>query len=133
MKQEKPIIIIGGGPAGSVCSGILAEQGIECLVFEKAKHPRHHVGESLQPATFDLLEHYLGVKKELYSQGYAYKFGAVYIWGETRTPWRILFDKNLEEVVDSLSEKELLSSGYEHALQVERSSFDKILFISTTI
>lgn len=136
MKQENPIIIIGGGPAGAVCAGVLAEQGVECLLLEKEKHPRHHVGESLQPATFELLDHYLGVKEELEAQGYAYKFGAVYIWGETRKPWRILFDKNLEEnledkhveLVDSLSEQELLSGGYEHALQVDRASFDKILF-----
>ena len=126
--SKKPIIIIGGGPAGSVCAGILAEQGVECLVLEKSKHPRHHVGESLQPATFELLDHYLGVKKELQAQGYAYKFGAVYIWGESRKPWRILFDQRLEEVVDNLSEQELLQGDYEHALQVDRASFDKILF-----
>lgn len=130
MKQEKTVIIIGGGPAGAVCAGVLAEKGIDCLLLEKEKHPRHHVGESLQPATFALLDYYLGVKEELWSQGYAYKFGAVYIWGETRKPWRILFDQNLEKRLDteSLTEKELLSGGYEHALQVDRASFDKILF-----
>ena len=127
--KKQKIIIIGGGPAGAVCAGVLAKNGVESLVLEKEKHPRHHVGESLQPATLELLEHYLGIKEVLFSQGYAYKFGAIYIWGETRKPWRILFDKRLEEK-EELSEEELLSGDYDKALQVDRASFDKILFDS---
>lgn len=124
----KDVIIIGGGPAGVVCGSILQQHGIDVLLLERDQHPRHHIGESMQPATFELLELHLGVKEKLKKQGYANKFGAVYIWGEDREPWSILFDERLEARVDQLTEAELLSGGFEQAWQVHRSTFDAILF-----
>jgi flavin-dependent dehydrogenase len=127
---DKPVIIIGGGPAGATCGGILSKHGIPCLLLEKDRHPKHHVGESLQPATIDLLETHLGIKDEIAAQAYAYKFGAVYIWGETREPWRILFDERLEVDLPNLTEAELKNADYEQAWQVHRSSFDRIIYES---
>lgn len=126
----KQIVVIGGGPAGSVAAAMLAKYSsdAEVLLVEKDRHPRHHVGESLQPATFDILDQHFGLKDLLTQQGYANKFGAVYIWGENREPWRIVFDERLEKSVDDLSEAELLSGGFEQAWQVDRESFDQILF-----
>jgi len=125
--MSDPIIVIGGGPAGSVCGGILASHGFPVRLFEKDSHPRHHVGESLQPATIDILDAHLGVAEELSQQCYAYKYGAVYIWGESREPWQILFDERLEQDLPNLTEEQILSGDYEHAWQVHRSSFDDII------
>ncbi|MBO6937744.1 MAG: FAD-dependent oxidoreductase [Deltaproteobacteria bacterium] len=126
--DARPVVIIGGGPAGSVCAAVLARQGVPCLLLEKGRHPRHHVGESLQPATLDLLELHLGVRDAIESQGYAHKYGAVYVWGESQEPWSILFDERLEESIDTMSEEELLAGDYERAVQVDRASFDALLF-----
>ena len=128
---QKTIVVIGGGPAGSTCAGVLAKYGKhKCILIEKSKHPRHHVGESLQPATMDILEEHLGtdVRTKIASQAYAYKFGAQYVWGENREPWRILFDERLEKCAGTISTTELLEGDFEHAWQVSRSSFDAILF-----
>ena len=65
MNRELPVAVIGGGPAGSVCAAVLAASGVECILLEKTRHSRHHVGESLQPATIDLLEKHMGVAAEL--------------------------------------------------------------------
>ena len=43
------VLVIGGGPAGSTISALLAEQGWKVHVLEKDSHPRFHIGESLLP------------------------------------------------------------------------------------
>jgi len=116
------IVVIGGGPAGSCAAALAAKSGAEVVLLEKARFPRHHVGESLQPGGLSLIEHHLGVTFE--DAGYANKFGAVYVWGESREPWRVLFDERLERDLEQLDESGLLSGGYEQAVQVDRASFD---------
>ena len=54
------VLVIGGGPAGSTAAALLAERGFRVTLFEKAHHPRFHIGESLLPANLPLLER-LGV------------------------------------------------------------------------
>jgi flavin-dependent dehydrogenase len=49
------VIIIGGGPTGSTAATFLAQMGHSALVLEKEKFPREHVGESLIPLTYDIL------------------------------------------------------------------------------
>jgi flavin-dependent dehydrogenase len=43
---------MGGGPAGSSVAGILAREGRQVILFEKAIFPRHHIGESLMTDTY---------------------------------------------------------------------------------
>jgi FADH2 O2-dependent halogenase len=45
------VVILGAGPAGLTLGCYLARAGIPCVIFERALHPRPHVGESLMPAT----------------------------------------------------------------------------------
>lgn len=116
------VAVVGGGPAGASCAGLLAQQGMDVTVYEKTPFPRHHVGESLQPATLSLLRHHFDLSFD--GLGFANKFGAVYVWGETREPWRVLFDERLERDLAGLDEAALLSGGYEQALQVDRATFD---------
>lgn len=49
-------IVIGGGPAGSTASTLLAMQGHRVLVLEKEKFPRYCIGESLIPYCYFTLE-----------------------------------------------------------------------------
>jgi 1H-pyrrole-2-carbonyl-[peptidyl-carrier protein] chlorinase len=46
-----PVVIIGGGPAGATMGCYLSKAGIKNVLFEKAHHPRPHVGESLVTST----------------------------------------------------------------------------------
>ena len=41
------VIVIGGGPAGSTVSTLIAQQGYRVLLFERERFPRFHIGESL--------------------------------------------------------------------------------------
>ena len=45
------VVVIGGGPAGSTVSTLLAQQGIPVVLFEREEFPRFHIGESLIPET----------------------------------------------------------------------------------
>jgi len=61
--------VIGGGPAGSTISTLLARKGYQILLLEKEKFPREHVGESMLPVTYTLLKE-LGVYDEMTTRFY---------------------------------------------------------------
>src|SRR3989475_9907282 len=50
------VVVIGGGPAGSTCSTLLAQQGVSVELFERERFPRFHIGESLIPETYWVLK-----------------------------------------------------------------------------
>ncbi len=126
------VVVVGGGPGGAACAGLLAREGAEVVVVEKAAFPRHHVGESLQPATLTLLGEHLGLGPALRAADFPRKYGAVYVWGESREPWTVLFDPRLEAAVDGLDEPGLHGGGFEHAYNVDRAVFDDILLRGAT-
>jgi hypothetical protein len=58
------VIVIGGGPAGSTTAAYLARYGHTVQVVERERFPREHVGESLLPFCYPILEE-LGVLSEM--------------------------------------------------------------------
>src|SRR5213592_934349 len=50
------VVVIGGGPAGSTCSTLIAQHGYRVRLFEREKFPRFHIGESLIPETYWVLK-----------------------------------------------------------------------------
>lgn len=56
MQKVEDFIVIGGGPAGSTVATQLARKGYTVTVFEKEKFPREHVGESLLPFCYQMLD-----------------------------------------------------------------------------
>src|SRR5262249_61861779 len=54
--QSTDVVVIGGGPAGSTVSTLLAQQGYRVQLFERERFPRFHIGESLIPETYWVLE-----------------------------------------------------------------------------
>src|SRR5712692_3250207 len=49
------VVVIGGGPAGSTVSTLLAQYGVKVKLFERERFPRFHIGESLIPETYWVL------------------------------------------------------------------------------
>ena len=107
------VLVIGGGPAGSTISALLAQRGRDVVLLEKSRHPRFHIGESLLPFNMPLFEQ-LGVAKEIESIGMP-KYGAEFV-----SPWHeqpVMFEF-----------ANALDNAFPSTYQVRRSAFDDILF-----
>jgi flavin-dependent dehydrogenase len=107
------VAVIGGGPAGSTVAALLAERGFGVALFEKSRHPRFHIGESLLPANLALFER-LGVAGEVRAAGMQ-KWGAELVSPAHAQPTRLQFSEAWE-------------GSRPFAYQVRRSQFDEILF-----
>ncbi|HLQ46019.1 MAG TPA: NAD(P)/FAD-dependent oxidoreductase [Planctomycetaceae bacterium] len=55
-ESKTDVVVIGGGPAGSTASTLIAQTGYRVQLFEREKFPRFHIGESLIPETYWVLE-----------------------------------------------------------------------------
>ena len=70
-------LVIGGGPAGSVSSSIVAEAGYDVVMIERDA-PRPHVGESLMPATNEVIQR-LQVKDRIAELNFLRKVGVQFV------------------------------------------------------
>ncbi|MGC8540154.1 MAG: NAD(P)/FAD-dependent oxidoreductase [Phycisphaerae bacterium] len=75
MKNHSDIAIIGCGPAGAVAGAILAGKGYSVVIFDRDSHPRHHIGESLLPASMAILQS-IGMDSQYMQAHHQGKYGA---------------------------------------------------------
>jgi FAD-dependent halogenase len=106
------VLVIGGGPGGSTVATMLARQGHQVVLFERQCFPRHHIGESLLPASIPVLDE-LGVLPAIEEAGFLPKWGATMVWGNNQTPWSWYFRET--------------NRKHPHAYQVWRPRFDQLL------
>ena len=104
------ILVIGGGPGGSTAATLLARQGYEVVLLERAYCPRYHIGESLLPSILQILN-LLGARDKIEQFGFQLKRGAFFEWGPER--WGLNFGE--------------LGGSCTYSFQVERAEFDQAL------
>ncbi len=107
------VLVIGGGPAGSTISTLLAEKGWRVVLLEKERHPRFHIGESLLPMNLPILER-LGVLEDVHRIGII-KHAAEFVSGYQ--------EKNKQ----CFRFRNAFNKHYPYAFEVRRSEFDHLL------
>lgn len=58
MLETINVVIVGAGPAGSVCGYLLKKAGVDCIIVDYATFPREKIcGGGLTPKAYELLQH----------------------------------------------------------------------------
>ena len=106
------VLIIGGGPAGSIAAAKIANAGYRAVLIEKLKFPRFVIGESLLPRCNELLEE-AGMLEAVERAGFQFKGGVAF--ENEQNDLRVVHFKN--------------NTGQKHnsSFQVRREAFDKLL------
>src|ERR1044071_3092959 len=107
------VAIIGGGPAGSTAAALLARAARRVIVFEREKFPRFHIGESLLPFSMKTFTR-LGLHEKFLRAGFIKKYGGEIMGACSDTGTKFYF-------------KDGYRSQTDHAYQVTRGDFDKVL------
>ena len=122
LPSEVDVAIVGAGPAGLTCASLLAKYRPETsvAVLERARFPRHRIGESLIVDTNRILAD-MGAFDAVAAGGFERKYGVTFAWGAERTPSTFLWCPP--------GEAPRRGPGYqlEHTWHVDRYRYDALL------
>ncbi|HEY7169632.1 MAG TPA: NAD(P)/FAD-dependent oxidoreductase [Vicinamibacterales bacterium] len=116
------VVVIGGGPAGSTASALIAQQGYQVELFERDKFPRFHIGESLIPETYWVLKR-LGMLPKMQQSPFVKKYSVQFInsRGKMSAPFYFWDNKPHEcsqtwQVIRSEFDQMMLENAREHGV-----------------
>jgi ABC-type nitrate/sulfonate/bicarbonate transport system ATPase subunit/flavin-dependent dehydrogenase len=112
---DADVVIVGGGPAGSILASYLAGAGVDHVVLDRAVHPRRHVGESLVCSTTRVFDE-IGLLPLLETGEFVRKRGAVFTLEGGRRELALEFRAMPE-----------LGIAQDHTYHVDRGRFDALL------
>jgi flavin-dependent dehydrogenase len=116
------VVVIGGGPAGSTVSTLLAQQGLRVELFERDRFPRFHIGESLIPETYWVLKR-LNMLPKMQQSHFVKKYSVQFVnaSGKLSAPFYFWDNKPHEcsqtwQVVRSEFDQMMLENAREHGV-----------------
>jgi flavin-dependent dehydrogenase len=117
------VVVIGGGPAGSTTSTLLAQHGLRVELFERERFPRFHIGESLIPETYWVLQR-LGMLPKMQASRFVKKYSVQFVnsKGRESAPFYFYDNKPHEcsqtwQVVRSEFDQMMLENAREHGVR----------------
>ena len=123
--QDADVIVIGGGPAGSTASTLIAQQGHSVRLFEREKFPRFHIGESLIPETYWMLKR-LNMLPKMQGSRFIKKYSVQFVGesGRLSEPFYFVDHKPHEcsqtwQVLRSEFDELMLNNAREHGVAVK--------------
>ena len=118
------VVVIGGGPAGSTVSTLIAQQGPRVQLFERERFPRFHIGESLIPETYWVLKR-LNMLPKMQQSHFVKKYSVQFVdpRGRNSAPFYFWDNKPHEcsqtwQVVRSEFDQMMLHNAREHGVNV---------------
>jgi flavin-dependent dehydrogenase len=124
VRANPDVIVIGGGPAGSTVSTLMAQQGLRVELFERERFPRFHIGESLIPETYWVLKR-LNMLPKMQQSRFVKKFSVQFVSssGRNSAPFYFWDNKPHEcsqtwQVVRSEFDQLMLNNAREHGVEV---------------
>ena len=121
--SDYDVVVIGGGPAGSTTSTILAQHGLRVGLFERERFPRFHIGESLIPETYWVLKR-LNMLPKMQRSHFVKKYSVQFVnaSGKLSAPFYFWDNKPHEcsqtwQVVRSEFDQMMLDNAREHGVQ----------------
>jgi len=124
MNQSSPdVVVIGGGPAGSTVSTLIAQHGYRVQLFERERFPRFHIGESLIPETYWVLKR-LNMLPKMQRSHFVKKYSVQFVNGDGKlsAPFYFWDNKPHEcsqtwQVVRSEFDQMMLENAREHGVE----------------
>jgi len=123
-QSDGDVIVIGGGPAGSTVSTLIAQRGYRVELFERDRFPRFHIGESLIPETYWVLER-LNMLPKMQKSHFVKKYSVQFVnaAGKLSAPFYFWDNKphacsQTWQVVRSEFDTMMLDNAREHGVQV---------------
>jgi flavin-dependent dehydrogenase len=134
------VIVIGGGPAGSTVSTLIAKQGYKVALFERDHFPRFHIGESLIPQTYHVLKR-LDMLPKMKASHFIKKYSVQFVteYGKLSEPFYFEDHRPVEasqtwQVRRSEFDHTMLTNAKEHGVQVfEGARVSQVLFEGTRV
>jgi flavin-dependent dehydrogenase len=122
LDESPDVVVIGGGPAGSTVSTLIAQQGHRVQLFERERFPRFHIGESLIPETYWVLKR-LNMLPKMRQSGFVQKYSVQFVnaAGRESAPFYFWDNKPHEcsqtwQVVRSEFDRMMLDNAREHGV-----------------
>src|SRR5262244_432722 len=126
MSAHPDVVVIGGGPAGSTVSTLMAQQGLAVQLFERERFPRFHIGESLIPETYWVLGR-LGMLDKMRSSHFVKKHSVQFVnsAGKLSAPFYFHDNKPHEcsqtwQVIRSEFDQMMLDNAREQGVEVHQ-------------
>jgi len=124
VRMDPDVVVIGGGPAGATVSTLLAQQGMRVQLFERERFPRFHIGESLIPETYWVLER-LNMLPKMHQSPFVKKYSVQFVNanGKQSAPFYFWDNKPHEcsqtwQVVRSEFDQMMLDNARGHGVDV---------------
>jgi len=129
------VAVIGGGPGGAALATFLARAGHRCIIFERSKFPRYHIGESLIPHTHGIFDR-LGLLPQLRASAFPVKHSVRFVSQGGKESVPFYFSETIPgerartwQVERSQFDTMMLDHARASGVEVhEQTSIDKVLF-----